>query len=177
METYYRQESPERCVKAMKKSGKLAVALIGIALGVLLLVFGNRAGNTSESPDPSALPEGAVSRSVEEYRADLEARMEGICGQVAGVGTVDVIVTLVSFISYHLNIWLTQDITIIHCCYNLLRISKKISNRDHIAAKIFRGFHHTHKCLYALRPKLSVSLGAQSISNSLLIVNIAIFHF
>ena len=94
METYYRQESPERCVKAMKKSGKLAVALIGIALGVLLLVFGNRAGNTSESPDPSALPEGAVSRSVEEYRADLEARMEGICGQVAGVGTVDVIVTL-----------------------------------------------------------------------------------
>lgn len=94
METYYRQESPERCVKVMKKSGKMAVALICIALGVILLVFGNRAGEKKGNTEQTDLPEGAVTRSVEEYRADLERRMEGICAQVAGVGSVDVIVTL-----------------------------------------------------------------------------------
>ena len=94
METYYRQESPERCVKVMKKSGKMTVALICIVLGVILLVFGNRAGGKKGNTEQTDLPEGAVARSVEEYRADLERRMEDICAQVAGVGSVDVIVTL-----------------------------------------------------------------------------------
>ena len=94
MEMNYNQESPERCVKAMKKSGKLAIALVAIALGVILLLHGNRVGEKDDEAGSDALPGGTVTRTTEEYRADLEARMESICAQVAGVGAVEVIVTL-----------------------------------------------------------------------------------
>ncbi len=94
MEVNYNQESPERCVKAMKKSGKLAIALVAIALGVILLLHGNRVGKKDDEAGSDALPGGTVTRTTEEYRADLEARMESICAQVAGVGAVEVIVTL-----------------------------------------------------------------------------------
>ena len=94
MEYSYEQPAPERCVKAMKKSGKLAIAVGGVLLGALLLFIGNRSGRTDTDPTPSAPPTAEVTRSAEEYRADLEARMEAICAQVAGVGTVDVVVTL-----------------------------------------------------------------------------------
>ena len=94
MEFDYQQEAPGRCVKAMKKSGKLAIAVMGIALGVILLLFGNRVGKETDDATPDAPPGGTVTRTTEEYRADLEARMESICAQVAGVGAVDVIVTL-----------------------------------------------------------------------------------
>ena len=94
METHYNQEAPDRCVKAMKKSGKLAIALVCITVGVLLLIFGNRIGKHENTVTSDAPPGGTVTRTTEEYRADLEARMEGICAQVAGVGAVDVIVTL-----------------------------------------------------------------------------------
>ena len=94
MEINYNQESPERCVKAMKKSGKLAIALVCVTVGVLLLVFGNRIGKHENTVTPDTPPGGAVTRTTEEYRADLESRMESICAQVAGVGAVDVIVTL-----------------------------------------------------------------------------------
>lgn len=94
MEMNYRQETPERCVKAMKKSGKLAIAAVGIALGVILLIFGSRVGEREENLSPNMSPSGAVTRTIDEYRADLEARMENICAQVAGVGAVEVVVTL-----------------------------------------------------------------------------------
>ena len=93
MEYDYPQEGPGRCVKAMKKSGKLAVALGGVILGVVLLIFGNRAGKEG-SPSAEAPPVTVETRTAEEYRQDLEARMEAICARVAGVGAVDVIVTL-----------------------------------------------------------------------------------
>lgn len=94
MEINYNQETPERCVKAMKKSGKLAIALVGIALGVILLLFGNRGGKEDDGVTPDAPPGGTVTRTIEEYRTDLESRMESLCAQVAGVGAVDVIITL-----------------------------------------------------------------------------------
>ena len=92
----YPQESPERCLTSMKKSGKLTVAVVGILVGALLLIFGNTRfweadGDRSPTDAP---PAGVVTRTTEEYRADLEARMEAICSRVAGVGAVDVIVTL-----------------------------------------------------------------------------------
>jgi stage III sporulation protein AG len=82
----------------MKKSGKLAVILLFVALGAVLLLVGNRAGKdtdtgTSDPPVTSA-------RTAEEYRAELEARMEAICADVAGVGEVDVVVTLEGGFSY-----------------------------------------------------------------------------
>lgn len=94
MESYCQQQAPERCVKAMKKSGKLAIALGGILLGALLLFIGNRAGKTKADPTSNTPPATSETRSAEEYRADLETRMESICAQIAGVGTVDVVVTL-----------------------------------------------------------------------------------
>lgn len=93
MTSTYQQPSAERCVKSMKKSGKLAVALVGIALGAVLLFFGNRAGK--ENTDPTLNTPPAISvQNTEAYRADLESRMKAICEQVAGVGEADVIVTL-----------------------------------------------------------------------------------
>ena len=94
MEYNYQQPAPERCVKAMKKSGKLVVAVVGVLAGALLMFVGNRVGITESSVVPESPEAPEVTRSVEEYRADLETRMESICAQVAGVGAVDVVVTL-----------------------------------------------------------------------------------
>lgn len=99
MTTSYQQPPAERCVKSMKKSGKLAIALVGVLLGVLLLFLGNRAGKDTADPTPDA-PTETAARSVEAYRTDLETRMETICSRVAGVGEVDVIVTLAGGFEY-----------------------------------------------------------------------------
>ncbi len=98
----YTQESPERCVQSMKKSGKLAVALLGIGLGVLLILLGSGRLTGKDDPDPAAThtPVGGITRTAEEYRADLETRMKAICSRVAGVGEVDVIVTLAGGCEY-----------------------------------------------------------------------------
>jgi protein-tyrosine-phosphatase len=88
----YQQSSPERCVTSMKKSGKLAVALLFVALGAVLLLFGSRAGKDSDTGTPD--PPVTSTCTAEEYRAELESRMEAICADVAGVGEVDVVVTM-----------------------------------------------------------------------------------
>ena len=99
MTASYQQSSPDRCVKTMKKSGRLAVALICVVVGALLLIFGGRIGKDTASNTPDA-PPAASTRTVEEYRAELESRMEAICSRVAGVGEVEVVVTLEGGFSY-----------------------------------------------------------------------------
>ena len=99
MTATYQQTSPERCVKSMKKSGKLAVALVCVALGTVLLLFGSRAGKRTDSTASDPPPE-ASARTAEEYRAELEERMEAICSRVAGVGEVEVVVTLEGGFTY-----------------------------------------------------------------------------
>ena len=89
----YQQPPAERCVKSMKKSGKLAVALVGILLGALLLFFGNRAGRDTSDSAPTAPPETSVP-SAETYRAELESRVKALCSRVVGVGEVEVMITL-----------------------------------------------------------------------------------
>ncbi len=93
MDTYYRSGSPEQCVRSMKKSGKLAIAILGVVLGAVLLFVGNRVGK-KENLGPDAPPAGAETRSVEEYRVTLEGRIAAICHSVSGVGNVHVVVTL-----------------------------------------------------------------------------------
>ena len=88
----YGETNSRRCVRSMKKSGRLAIALVGLLLGAALLFWGNRAGTAGEDTVLSEPPDQA--RSVEEYRLRLEERMEAICAQVAGVGSVEVVVTL-----------------------------------------------------------------------------------
>ena len=69
MTTTYQQPSSERCVRSMKKSGKLAIALILLAVGALLLLLGNRAGKDTSPTMPDG-PTEVDTPSVEEYRAD-----------------------------------------------------------------------------------------------------------
>lgn len=95
----YPSSTPERCVKSMKKSGKLAVALLCVAAGALLLLFGDRIGKGRSDPSLE-VPAEAATRAVEEYRAELESRMEAICARVSGVGEVEVVVTLEGGFSY-----------------------------------------------------------------------------
>ena len=95
----YQQPPAERCVTSMKKSGKLAVALAGILLGALLLFFGNRAGKKSTDPTPNA-PTETSARSAEAYRDELETRVKTLCSRVAGVGEVEVMVTLAGGFEY-----------------------------------------------------------------------------
>lgn len=94
--TSYTQETSERCLTSMKKSGKLGIAVGGILIGVLLLFLGNShlVGRDKDSGSPDTPPAGSTALSTEEYRIGLETRMEQICAQIAGVGAVDVIVTL-----------------------------------------------------------------------------------
>ena len=99
MTTTYQQPSAERCMRSMKKSGKLAVAILLLAAGALLLLFGNRVGK-DKSANLSDRPAEAEHPTVEEYRAELESRMEAICSRVAGVGQVEVVVTLDGGFSY-----------------------------------------------------------------------------
>ena len=94
MESYYQQDTAGRCVKVMKKSGKLAIAIGGIVLGAILLFWGNREGGEDVSPISTDQISATEAHTAEEYRQALELRMESICSQVAGVGVVDVIVTL-----------------------------------------------------------------------------------
>lgn len=95
MPTYYQtNESPEKCVASLKKSGKLTVAILGILLGVGLLLFGNRLVKEETDDTPDTPEPGSEIRAVEEYRLALERRVADITAEVAGAGSVSVVVTL-----------------------------------------------------------------------------------
>ncbi len=95
MPSYYTPTpTPERCVASMKKSGKLAVAVIAVAVGVLLLLVGNRRSTPDTDPTPNTPPEGVEAHSAEDYRLAVERRVADICAEVAGAGHVSVVVTL-----------------------------------------------------------------------------------
>lgn len=95
----YQQPTSERRMSSLKKSGKLGIILLLVALGALLLLFGSRLGGDKESTAPTVPSEDAA-RTVEAYRMELESRMEAICSRVAGVGEVEVVVTLEGGFSY-----------------------------------------------------------------------------
>ena len=95
MPTYYQaNESPEKCVTSLKKSGKLTVALVCVLLGVGLLLFGNRLVKEETDDTPDTPVPGSEIRAVEEYRIALERRVADITAEVAGAGSVSVVVTL-----------------------------------------------------------------------------------
>lgn len=86
----------KRTVGAMKKSGKLWVALAGVAIGVGLLLFGGQVDLSGQDGDTDeAVPGvGETRLSMEEYRTALEARICTVCARVEGVGQVYAVVTL-----------------------------------------------------------------------------------
>ncbi len=84
----------ERCASSMKKSGRLAIAAIGVIIGIVLLFIGNRSGQDETNDKNAPTYPVAEATQIEDYRLALEARMEEICSEVVGVGEVSVIVTL-----------------------------------------------------------------------------------
>ena len=94
------EDTAKKAAKAMKKSGKLAIALGGIVLGALFLIFGNRAGGSKGGQDSEPTLPIAPTQSMETYRSELEERVEALCRRVNGVGGVTAIVTLDGGFSY-----------------------------------------------------------------------------
>lgn len=84
-----------RAVGAMRKSGKLWVALAGIAVGVVLLWLGGRlTEDPADASDPPTTDAEAGIADMESYRQTLEARVCYVCTKVEGAGTVTAVVTL-----------------------------------------------------------------------------------
>ncbi len=101
------QENLSRTVGAMKKNGKLKVAIIGIVLGVILLLFGGEWLKIfmSEEDKTAASPSEAVGEelqllSMEEYRLAMERRVMELCARVEGAGQVYVVVNLAGGYEY-----------------------------------------------------------------------------
>lgn len=77
----------------LKSRGRAWLLVGGIVLGALLLLFGAGWGEEADTLQEEA----AVTRQSEEleqYREDLEKRLEKLCDAVEGVGSVEVMVTL-----------------------------------------------------------------------------------
>lgn len=100
------EHSISRTVGVMKKSGRLWIALGGLALGVVFLVFGGewKAVFLKESKETSASAEISGEEgqllSMETYREAIEARVKEICGRVSGAGDVFAMVNLAGGYEY-----------------------------------------------------------------------------
>ena len=103
----HNQQNFGRTVGAMKKSGKLWIALGCVLLGVILLLFGGEwkkvfmgDGNKSAA-SPSEATGGEVQiLSMEEYRVAIERRVCDICAHVSGAGRVYAVVNLAGGYEY-----------------------------------------------------------------------------
>ena len=70
------------------RARKMALAVIGLTLGVVLMLVGGFSGGRAEKEeDTEAL-------SAESYRLRIEEQVRMLCGSVPGVGEVRVMVTL-----------------------------------------------------------------------------------
>ena len=75
----------------LKKRGKLLLLLAGALLGLILLLVGGMSGDKAEEGEA---PRQMTLAELETYRAELEEEIEKICSSVAGVSSVEAIVTL-----------------------------------------------------------------------------------
>ena len=83
----------EKAIKRNNKSQKIIFLLLGGMLGVILLIFGNLADNSKQEVE-QAVESGVEVTDADAYAAMLEERVERICSQVSGVGSVEVFVSL-----------------------------------------------------------------------------------
>ncbi len=93
-------ETNLRTVGAMKKSGKLWIALVGIAVGVILLLLGGRAVDKEDDAISTPTDAEVALADMEAYRQAVEARVCYACTQVSGVGKVTAVVTVESGYEY-----------------------------------------------------------------------------
>ncbi|MBE6586034.1 MAG: hypothetical protein E7645_05850 [Ruminococcaceae bacterium] len=100
------EHSISRTVGVMKKSGKLWVALGGLALGMAFLLFGGEwqavfMKEETKSTGAPAHPDGEdIQLSMETYRRAIESRVKEICGRVSGAGEVFAMVNLAGGYEY-----------------------------------------------------------------------------
>ena len=78
-----KEESKQRNAKG------IALAAMGLCLGVALLLYGSFGGTEKKTA-----AESGETLSAEAYRADLEATLAALCASVRGAGRVSVFVTL-----------------------------------------------------------------------------------
>jgi len=101
------QQNLGRTVSAMKKNGKLWIALGGVALGVILLLFGGEWKSVfmddqdKSAASPSEAAGGTLQLlSMEEYRVAMERRVCDVCSRVTGAGEVYAVVNLAGGYEY-----------------------------------------------------------------------------
>ena len=75
--------------KRLGKAGSTAVAVIGLVLGVMLMLFGSFGGISNDGGG-----EREESLSAEVYRAQVEKRIGDLCSAVRGVGQLRVFVSV-----------------------------------------------------------------------------------
>ena len=85
-----------------KKSVKgIALAAVGLCLGVALLLYGSFGGTEKKTVE-----EGEEMLLIETYREELETALAALCASVRGAGRVSVFVTLESGYEY---VYATDD--------------------------------------------------------------------
>lgn len=101
------QENLSRTVGAMKKSGKLKIAVLGIVFGVVLLLFGGEwvkvfmSDRDKNAASPAEATGGELQLlSMEDYRAAMEDRICDICSRVSGAGQIYAVVNLAGGYEY-----------------------------------------------------------------------------
>lgn len=85
--------SAGRTVSALKKNGKLWIALVGLLIGAGLLLAGGLAEEKA-APETSSDATREERVDIETYRREVEARIRALCACVDGVGDVTVAVSL-----------------------------------------------------------------------------------
>ena len=83
------------------KAKSLALAAVGLCLGVALLLYGSFGGTEKKTAD-----EGEEMLLIETYRKELETALSALCASVRGAGRVSVFVTLESGYEY---VYATDD--------------------------------------------------------------------
>ncbi len=76
----------------LRSRGRIWILLGGVVAGIVLILVGNALGNESEETPQSE--QGESFAELQRYTEALETELEKMCGAVAGVGQVDVMVRL-----------------------------------------------------------------------------------
>ena len=89
-------------IKHMKKNGTFWVVIFGLVAGIILLIIGSGDFFGDKNRKNGATPgeDGEIRLSLSEYESIIENDISSLCGQVAGVDSVFVAVTLEKGVEY-----------------------------------------------------------------------------
>ena len=87
------KKAPRGLWAFLRVKGRIWILLLGALCGIVLIALGGTLGAQEEERESPA-SEGLA--ELQAYRATLEKELEALCGEVAGVSQVDVLVRLES---------------------------------------------------------------------------------